>query len=253
MRQRGIFLDETSGEILMLNHTISAFIKTMTRLPLILLTIGWFMIHGSAAEIPDWEARIPHGAETDPIALNTALGVKEILNRPTVERLRSLKAFGIQPHAFRNLVPKVAGIGVFKVSVRRDSGEWVPSDMGGIGPFYLLKSGTNYCALTQGNFVRTFAPLTNRSEVLPYLTAYESLNGLAPEEVVTAGKRGGPKPPKFTEVQAVENGFRATLVYHLTEHTEAFYEKTVEVGRDGVVKEISPLMMLKYIGQGPVQ
>ena len=205
------------------------------------------------AEAHIWEAKIPPGAETDPIALNTALGVKEIPNRSTIERLSAANALDIRPHAFANLVPKVARVGIFKVAVRRDYPEWVPSDMGGIGPFHLLREGTNYFALTQGNFMRAFAPLTNKSEVLPYLAAYESLYGYMSAEVVTAGKRGAPKLPKFSEVQAVENGFRATLVLHVTEHIEAFYEQTVEVSRDGVVKEKSPMLMLKYVGEGPVQ
>lgn len=220
----------------------------MKRLTSILFALHWFLSFGFAAETPNWEAKIPPDAETDPIALNLAFGVKEIPNRDIVERLRGV--YGIQPHSFSNLVAKVAGVEIHKVAVRRDSGKWAPPDMAGIGPFYLLRAGTNYFALTSSNFTRLFAPLTNKSEVLPYLAAREELYGNRFADIVTAGTRGLPKPPKRTEVTEVKDGFRVTLVTYTTVHIEAFFETTLHVGRDGVVTVEAPQTLLKMVGNG---
>lgn len=206
-----------------------------------------------AAKAPVWESKIPAGAETNAIALNIAFGVKDIPNRSTVERLDRSKAYGVEPHFFTNLVPKVVGVGVFKVAVRRDSGQWAPPDMGGVGPFYLLKEGTNYFALTSTNFTRLFAPLTDKAEVVPYLAAREELYGNRFADIVTAETARQPylrKSPKLTEVTEVKDGFRVTLVTYTMVHIEAFFETTLHVGRDGVVKVETPQTLLKRIGDG---
>ena len=127
--------------------------------------------------------------------------------------------------------------------------------MAGTGPFYLLKEGTNYFALTQNNFARLFAPLTNKSEVLPYPAAHEMLYGNRFAECVTdetAGLSDSPKPPKLTKVTEVKDEFRVTLVTYTMVHIEAFFETTLHAGRDGVVKLEKPETVLKRIGNGNV-
>lgn len=220
----------------------------MKLLSSILFALLRFLSCGFAAETPNWETKIPPGAVTDPIALNRAFGVTDIPNRDSVEQLRG--AYGIQPHSFSNLTAKVAGVEIHKVAVRRDSRKWAPPDMAGIGPFYLLKAGTNYFALTSNNFTRLFAPLTNKSEVLPYLAAREELYGNPFADIVTTGMRGFPKSPKVTKVTEVKDGFRVNLVTYTKVHIEAFFETTLHVGRDGVVTVETPQTLLKMVGSG---
>jgi hypothetical protein len=240
---------------------------TISRLPFILLALHWFLSCGFAAEALDWEAKIPPGAETDPIALNIAFGEKDIPNCDIVESLKGL--YGIQPHSFPGLAPKTANNGIFKVEVKRG----VPPNMAGTGPFYLVKIGNNYYALTRGNFAQMFSPIEKKTEVLPYLKVYESIFGNQFAKIVTKDtakelfKKGAPeapkpgqitqeplkvtlKPPKFTQVAELKDGFRVTLVTYTQYHIEAFLEKTVHIGRNGVVKEEKPERILKEIGAG---
>jgi hypothetical protein len=96
--------------------------NTVKRLPPILFALLVSLADVFAADVPLWEANIPPGAETDPIALNFAFGVKEIPNRGSVENL--IGAMEIKTHSFSNLVVKASGVGIHKVAVRRDSGKF---------------------------------------------------------------------------------------------------------------------------------
>ncbi len=209
----------------------------------------------TAGEAPKWEAKIPPGSEADPVALNIAFGVKDIPNRDMVESLKG--AYEIQPHTFAGLVPKATNDGVFRARVKKGSDRWVPPDMGGTGPFYLVKAGTNYYALTERNFAKLFGPIERNSEVLPYLETHEALFGNPFAHIVTedtekqerVGKR---KAPKLTEFKELRDGFRVTLVSFTMVHIEAYFEKTVHLGRDGLVKVEKPLRLLKKVGEGIV-
>ena len=212
----------------------------------------------SRAEAQNWEAKVPPGAETDPIALNITFGKKDILNRSIVESLKN--DYEIKPYAFAGLKPKAANDGIFEVSIKRGvEQKWRP-DMGGIGPFYLVKAGTNYYAITRRNLAQLFSPIEKKSEVLSYLGVFQSLFGNKFAHIVTADADTEkeahvnwptkPKPPKFTEVTELKDGFRVTLVTYTHLHIEAFFEKTVHVGRDGVVNEEKPEQILKKIGDG---
>ena len=216
----------------------------------VLLGILNFSLTGGAV---NWDSKVSPGAECDPIALNFALGEKEVRNRDIVEKLRG--AYGVGPYAFSNLVVRAPGVEVLKVSIRKDSGEQVPPDMAGTGPFFLLKEGTNYFALTQTNFARAFGPVTNQSEVLPYLKAHERLFGNLFAVIVTTTNRDLPRatnPPKRTKVVPVEDGFEVNLVLYTSVHVRAFYEVSLHLNRDGTVKRRSEPKMLLRLGDGIV-
>jgi len=210
-------------------------------------------LRAAEGEAPKWEAKLPPGAEADPVALNIARGVKDIPNRDVVEGLKG--AYEIQPHRFARLAPKATNDGIFQASVKKGSGFWIPPDMGGTGPFYLVKAGSNYYALTERNFAGLFGPIERKSEVLPYLEVHEALFGNRFAQIVTEdtekqegeGKR---KPPKITKIKELKDGFRVTLVTYTMVHIEAYFEKTVRVGRDGVVKVEKPERILKQVGEG---
>lgn len=224
----------------------------MRRLLFIILALHLCASYAFACDVTFWEAKIPPGAETDPIALNISSGEKNIPNRDTVESIRD--KYVIAPHSFSALRPKVVNSGIFEVKAP------VPPDMAGTGPFYLVKIETNYYALTKRNFARLFGPIEKKSEVLPYLRVYEYLFGNKFAEIVTEdiakklSKKGAPEapkpgqsnqpplevnrtPPKLTQVTKVKDGFRVTLITYSAYHIEAFYEKVVYIGRDGIVTE----------------
>jgi hypothetical protein len=208
---------------------------------------------GCAAEPQNWEAKIPPGTETDPIALNIAFGEKDIPNRDIVEGLKG--EYEIKPYSFAGLAPKATNDGIFIVAVKEDSGKWAPPDMAGTGPFHLIKAGTNYYAITERNCARLFGPIEKKGEVLPYLGIYEHLFGDRFADIVTEDTaKDAPekerKPPKFTRVKELKDGFRVDLVFFTMVHIEAYFETTVHVGRDGVVTEVKPLRMIKKIGEG---
>jgi len=207
----------------------------------------------TAGDAPNWEARIPPGAETDPVALNIAYGVKDIPNRDAVETLKG--AYHLQPHRFDKLAPKTATDGLYQADIKEESGHWMPPDMGGIGPFYLVKVGTNYHALTERNFATLFGPVEKKSEVLPYLEVYQALffnrfAGIVTTDTEEQAGEKKPKPPKLTEVVELKDGFRVTLVTYTIVHIEAYFEKTLHLGRDGIVNVERPGRILKEIGEG---
>jgi hypothetical protein len=223
--------------------------------------MGFFLVAGKFIERPSassepvaapvWEARIPSGAETDPIALNIAFGVESIPNRDIVERWK--RDYIIQPHSFPDLVPKASNAVIFKVVVHAP----LPPDMGGIGPFYLVKADTNLFALTKHNFARLFSPIEQKSDVLPFLTVYERLFGspfamIVSEETRAQASETDRKPPKVTRVSKLRDGYRVALVTYTRYHVEAYLEKTVRVGRDGIVQEEKPEHLLQEIGPGIV-
>ncbi len=227
----------------------------MTRTPWLLLGFLSIFLRATAGEAPKLEAKIPPGSEADPVALNIAFGVKDIPNRDIVERLKG--AYEIRPHSFARLAPKATNDGVFRASVKKGSGHWVPPDMGGTGPFYLVKAGTNYYALTERNFAKLFGPIERSSEVLTYLEFHEALFGnpfahIVTEDTAKQEREGKREPPKLTEVKELKDGFRVTLVSYTMVHIEAYFEKTLSVGRDGVVKVEKPARLLKKVGEGIV-
>lgn len=247
----------------------------MTRLLFIMIAFCSCISCVFAYDAPNWEAKIPQGAETDPIALNIAFGENDIPNRDVVEELKLKNAYIITAHSFTGLASKARNDGIFEVTIRSNSRIPVPPDMAGTGPFYLVKIGTNYYALTRRNFARLFGPIEKKTEVLPYLRVYEYLFGNQFAEIVTEdtakklfklkkGAQEAPKPgqstqtpqevtqapPKVTQVTRLKDGFRVTLVTYTMYHIEAFFEKTVYVGRDGIVKEEKPERILKEIGGG---
>jgi len=208
-----------------------------------------------AAEAPKWENKIPPGGETNPIALNIALGRKDIPDRRIVERLRG--AYDFWPYAFRGVTPKTTNDGIFRVDIKPGAEGPPYPNMAGMGPFFLLKSGKDYYALSERNLAKLFSPLEKKSEVLPYLAVYQRISGAGRyDEIVTSEFfEGRPlderrRPPKFTEVTEVPDGFNVTLVTYTRYLREAFFESKIRVGRDGIVKVTEPERVLKELGGG---
>lgn len=200
-----------------------------------------------------WEAPIPVGSETNPVALNVAFHGEAFPNRDLIEELKD--RYEIAPHSFPELKPKAKNDGIFEVS----GPKW-PPDMAGIGPFYLVKADSVYYALTPRNFALLFSPIENKEEVLAYLTVYESLFGNRFAEVVTEGfgrdrkdlMWARPKPPRLTEVTKTKDGFRVNLITYTVVHINAFFEETLLVRRDGSVKQLEEERILQKFGEGIV-
>ena len=196
-----------------------------------------------------FEALVPEGLQTDPVALNLLSGQRTVPNRDIIERLRG--KYEVKPHVFKGLAPKGKIDGIF-----RAGGPTWPPDMAGIGPFYLLRSQDHYFLLTPANFAKVFGPIASVSEVMPYLEAYETLfenrfGAMVKEDFQGAG-RGKQAPPELTRVEETKNGFRVRVILYQVVHEEAFYAKTVLLKKNGIVKVVEPAKMLKHIGSGIV-
>lgn len=203
------------------------------------------------AEQLRFDANIERGKELDPVAIQLALGVKEIPNADTVERVRG--KYESVKHQFAGLTPASAEVGVLMVRLRDDAGLWVPPDMGGIGPFVILSYQNQYFAMSETNFARLYSPVT-REKLLPYLKGYQSLFGNPFGIVVEQGHvpqlfDEEDKPPKITSVRPTKDGFVVNLVLYTPIHERCFWEENLEVRKDGTVKRKGQ-KMLKDLGGG---
>jgi hypothetical protein len=253
--------------------------NVMMRLVFRIIAFWWCVSCAFAADITNWEARIPAGSENDPIAISKAFGEadptkyidKELRDKYVLD---SDSFIGFKP--FTELMPKAPNADIYRVALGRGWRHRVWPDQGGVGPFFLVKYGSSYYALTKGNFARCFGPIEKETEILPYLRAYEYLFGNKFTEIVTeevakklstmraaseAPKPGQPAqthreinrvPPKLTKITKVKNGYRVTLITYSRYHIEAFFEKTVLVSRNGIVTVEKPERILKKIGDGIV-
>ena len=112
---------------------------------------------------PVWEAALPNGGHTDPVALNQAAGEARAT---ALEMVKGAKG-ELQPQEIAGLKPAVAIEGVFRVFLKKD-GIALPPDMDGTGPFYVFKIDGAFYLLTQRNFATLYGPVKSKEEVLPW-------------------------------------------------------------------------------------
>jgi len=209
-----------------------------------------------AADAPKtvvWEAPMAPGKELDPVALNLALGRTEVPNQGVLETMRSY--YEAKKYSFHKIKPKAPHDAIYQVALKEDSTQRVPPDMAGIGPFFLIKSGDRYYALTTNNFARLFAPLDKAAQVMPYLEYYEALYvdpfcKLVQADMEKEFTKAGRTPPSVSTVIELADGYNVRLIIYVGVHIEAFFEKTVHVARDGTVKLLEPPKMLQKLGEG---
>jgi len=163
--------------------------------------------------------------------------------------------YEIKLYTFAHLTPKSANDGIFQVSVKADKAWEYILGMSGVGPFYLVKAGADYYALTKRNFAQLFSPIEKQSEVLPYIDAFHYLFEKRLDRIVTeeSGNTEYAKdqgPPEFTQIEERAEGFRIKLVTYSKNRIEAYFVKTVHVHINGRVDEVEPERMLKKIGEG---
>ena len=203
----------------------------------------------AGAAPPAWEAPLPGGQHTDPIALNKAAGESAAT---TNEMVKGAKG-ELQPQTFPDLKSEVPHDGIFRV-VLKNEGAILPPDMAGTGPFHVFKTGGTFYFLTRRNFASLFGPLKSKDAVLPFVRTFDKLFGNPFADVVTSGKdaKGFQKvpPPAVTEITESGDGWDVRLILYSGHRVRAFYEESLRVGRDGTVTVKEKTKLLKEIGPG---
>ena len=196
-----------------------------------------------------WEAALPPGGETDPVALNKALGKADATS---LEQVKG--SIGqLRPQNFPDLTAKAAYEGLFRVVLTKE-GAVLPPDMTGTGPFFLLKAQGRYHLLTPRNFATLYGPVKTRDEVLPHVAAYAKifLDPYAnlvrtPADVKEFQKV---EPPALTEVTEAQGGWVVRLILFSAYRVRAFYEARLRVQQDGAVVVEENIRKIKELGPG---
>jgi hypothetical protein len=197
----------------------------------------------------EWEATLPPGGETDPIALNKALGKTDA---SALEQVKGSKG-QLRPHNFPDLTAKVANEGLFRVVLMKE-GVVLPPDMAGTGPFFLVKADARYHLLTPRNFARLYGPLKTKDEMLPYLSGYAKLfldpyaNLVRTATDVRESQKA--EPPALTEVTEAQGGWDVRLILYSAYRVRAYYEARLRVERDGAIAVKEKLHKIKELGPG---
>jgi hypothetical protein len=196
-----------------------------------------------------WEATLPPGSETDPIALNKALGKTDA---SSLEQVKGSSG-QLRPQNFPDLTPKAAHEGLFRVVLTKE-GVVLPPDMTGTGPFFLLKAEGRYHLLTPHNFAALYGPVKTKDEVLPYVSVYTKvfLDPYAnlvrtPGDVKEFQKV---EPPALTEVTEAEGGWNVRLILYSAYRIRAFYEARLRVQQDGAIVVEEKIRKIKELGPG---
>ncbi len=198
---------------------------------------------------PAWEAPLPGGQHTDPIALNKAAGETAAA---ILEMVKGAKG-ELQPQNFPDLKSKTPLDGIFRV-ILKNEGAILPPDMAGAGPFHVFKTGGSYYLLTRRNFASLFGPLKSKDEVLPFVRTFDKLFANPFADIVTSDKeaKGFQKvpPPAVTEITESGDGWDVRLILYSGHRVRAFYEERLRVERDGTVAVKEKTKLLKEIGPG---
>ena len=198
---------------------------------------------------PKWEAPLPNGSHTDPIALNNAAGTARAA---TGEMLKGAKG-ELRPQEIADLKPAVPIEGVFRVFLKNE-GMILPPDMEGTGPFYVIKTEGAHYLLTPRNFATLFGPPKSKADVLPYVKVFDKLllNPQAELVVSATETKGFQKiaPPAVTEVTESGDGWDVRAILYSAHRVKAFYEEQLRVTRDGIVEVKTKAKLIKEIGPG---
>jgi hypothetical protein len=196
-----------------------------------------------------WEATLPPGSETDPIALNKALGKTDA---STLEQVKGSKG-ELRPQTFPGLATKTANEGLFRAVLTKE-GVVLPPDMAGTGPFYLLKADGRYHLLTPRNFATLYGPMKTAEEVLPFLSAYVKVfldpHANIVRTPVDVKEFQKVEPPALTQITEAENGWAVRLILYSAYRTRAFYEARLRVQRDGAVVVEEKIHKTRDLGPG---
>jgi cytohesin len=198
-------------------------------------------------------ARIPRSKHLNPIAIHNAQGITNVPNADIVDRL--LDKYEVFPNSFRGLHLAYPTDTLVAVRLSRQSSGFLPPDMGGVGPFHLVKRGDDYFVLTERNFALLFSPVTE-TNLLAYVTTYEKLYKNPFAEVIMEDfdkKKFKDKrtPPKVTSFTREGSGFRIDMILYNKVHSEEFYQKSLLVERNGRVT-LQDVKVLKELGGGIV-
>ena len=200
----------------------------------------------ASAAPPEWEAALPEGRHTDPVALNKAAGatLSEMVKGATGE---------LEPLEIAGLKTKTPIDGIFRVFFKRE-GIALPPDMEGTGPFYVFKTSGLFHLLTRKNFAMLFGPPKSRDEVLPFVKAFDRLftNPLAEFVTSPTETKGVQKvpPPAVTEIADAADGWDVKAILFSAHRVSAFYEERLHVGRDGLVEVKEKARIIREIGPG---
>jgi len=248
-------------------------LRAMTSRAATLVAIGLF-IHSprSAEDVFEWEGRLPAGAETNLVELNRAAGNEEAAeyisreigahtysavreNRDRVEpqtlsnQVLSPFEVEMEPLVLSSWKPKLPdGDELVEVVAKK-----LPPDMLGSGPFLLIRSSDAYYMLTEKNFARIFGPVTEESQVLPYVRLHHSVFGEPFFSIVTDENeeyRGNHKPPAVTTVTAAGGRFKVNLILCSPLHRACFAGKRLFVSTNGTVKVTRKIKVIKDLGPG---
>lgn len=201
----------------------------------------------AAAAAADWEAALPKGGETDPVALNTTAGTTA---PDMVKGARGV----LQPLTFPELKPKAAHDGLFRVVLQRE-GVALPPDMAGAGPFFVVRVKGMHHLLTRRNFAKLFGPVAAKADVLPYVQVFDRVfehphfTKVVTSREETEGFQKVP-PPAITEIVESDGSYDVRLILYSSFRVRAFYEERLRVGRDGGVEVKEKTRVLKELGPG---
>ena len=204
------------------------------------------------------EAKIPEGHETSPMMLNLLMveareELDEVPNEGTILYLKG--QFEMKKHKFKTLQPRVKINDFHKVSLKAEAQKNLPLDLAGLGPFYLARVSKEYYLLTPKNFETIFGDLRDEEEALDYLAEYENLFVSPVVCVVTTETAKGLKkakrpPPRLSEVQRSGLDFEELLVIYSVIQIDGYFEKRVQLTRDGSVRMESEPRLIQKLGDG---
>lgn len=210
--------------------------------------LAFFLAAASAAAESAWEAELPPGRETDPIALNNAAGET---NPARLEQVQGA-AGRLDRVNISELTPKAAIDGIFRVFFKRD-GVALPPDMDGAGPFHVFKSNGKWHLLTRKNLAQIFAPLASKDEALAYAQVFNRVlaSPYFAQAVTKANADSLPfKSPAISEATEADAAFDVRLVLFSRYRVIAFTEQQLRIQRDGTIEEKGKPRVLKELGPG---
>lgn len=196
-----------------------------------------------------WDTPLAPGEEADPITL---LRLQKEIDRWQSDVLA--KTVGnLKSHSFADLPLKDTNVQLYHVELNMTGPTGIYRPMWGSGTTYVLKVKERFYLLTRTNFARAFGPVTDKTKLWPYLTAYEHVFGdpyasLVPDGGLVRPARNGAFPER-SMIQRTEDGFHVRLILLHYLGWETIDQKRLFVHEDGIVDE-GPKKTLRRLGPG---
>jgi hypothetical protein len=189
----------------------------------------------------DWNEPLPRGAETDIVALDRLVGNKS--GAKYMEKRHKGRKLNVRFKPLASPLPPKKNVSLFTVTADDYFG------VEGGGPFYLIGDKDRFFILTEENFARLYEPLERADEVLDFMSFYLDLFRGGVAYVVTE-KNKVPGVDAITSVEKTNGGFNMRLITHNFFYPSYVAQEDIFVGRDGSVKSLSKMKVIKNLGQG---